>query len=104
MSEQKYLYSIYEISEVKPGAESGLGDCICEEYNRDEVIKKAVDYFEQNSVDNMEFGEGALDVKLIIHDEKTENETIEDLTIEWLAEDDGYDGGAFDCNTSRGVK
>jgi len=89
---QTKLYSVYVDA-----------DCICEEHSREGSIKKATVYFKNIALDNMEHGEGEQEIKLLITNEANGNETIEDVTLEWYAETDADDGGAFDYNTSRGV-
>ncbi len=98
MSNQENQTRLYAI--VNP---ADIIECYTEGYNREEVIARATAYFANRLAEDYEYGEHDRDVKLIIYNEETGNETIEDLTLEFVVEKDcdEYDGGRFDYNTSR---
>lgn len=75
---------------------------ICEsEVSREDVIRKATEYFEQKRFDDGEYGDFQLDVKLCIYSVETGNETVEDITLDICVEKDTCDGGRSDYYGSR---
>lgn len=88
------VYSIYDLS---PETNKKLGSCVTDGYSREEVIDAAQGYYEERDEEEGNSGNHSRDMILVIYDDKTGEEKIEEITISWTAErGDGYDGGRFD--------
>ena len=93
------VYSIHEpATDIQRRAGQSFGACVSDGYSRDDVIKSATEYYEQQMIDNGETSETEKEVILFILDETGDEavETEEKITLEIIVEDDGYDGGRFD--------
>lgn len=64
--------------------------CITDGYDRDDVIRRATEYFETQREDDGEYGSWQEEVELVTYDTVTDKETTENLTLSGEAEE-GYD-------------
>jgi hypothetical protein len=99
------VYAVYETpSFIEKQRGQTLGSCITDGYGRDQVIADAEDFYCTRAEEEAEYGEGERDALLVTHDEKTDAESVEPITLKWQAVRDTYDGGRFDYYSSRGCK
>lgn len=73
--------------------------CICDGYDREQVIAEAESIMEEAACEAKEWGEGYLDAELSI--DTDEGEKREPVRLTWYAENCNYDGGAWDYYNSR---
>lgn len=78
------IYSIFEKPNMVQKANGDkFSDCICEGDTRQEAIEKAKAYLAGVAGET-----GALDAILVEYDEDTDAEKMEDITIEWVVENE----------------
>lgn len=90
------LYSVYN--------DQKLSACITEDYDRAKAIADAEAYYCNRAEEDSEYGAGERDAVLVIYNDDTDAESVEEITLKWHAEKDTYDGGRFDYYNSRGCK
>ena len=86
---------VYAIHNRRADEDDELGSCICDGFDRAQVIEAATDYFEGKAIEGGRYGKGEADVLLSKSDDDGEEE-IEEIKLEWDAERGTYDGGRFD--------
>lgn len=98
------IFSIHEkpsYAEQKRGCQ--FGSCVTEEDSREAVIQSAQEYFCNISHEEGNYEQQNLDVILVTYDEDDDSEALEEISLEWQAENDGYDNGRFDYLVAIGA-